>query len=130
MITLFNEIKTCLENRGLSLEDIRWVGSSDGAYAMSWEKCLKLEHMYEPYYEGFGAAEIALDLVVVGDDWWLVRYEYDGSEGFEFMQQPKVQGSSIGNAKKFTKLRAAESNPTKYPGLRSAGKLAVMQGKR
>jgi hypothetical protein len=40
------------------------------------------------YDDGFGGNEIPLSLVVVGDDWWLERGEYDGSEWWEFKRLP------------------------------------------
>ena len=41
------------------------------------------------YYSGFGTAKVAEDLVIVGDDWWLERHEYDGSEWWEYKETPK-----------------------------------------
>ena len=40
------------------------------------------------YDSGFGAQEIASDLMIIGEDWWLERFEYDGSEHWEFKQLP------------------------------------------
>lgn len=41
------------------------------------------------YDDGFGGQEIAEDLKVVGEDWWLERHEYDGSEWWEFKAMPQ-----------------------------------------
>lgn len=41
--------------------------------------------------EGYGAPEVATDLLVVGADFWLERCEYDGSEWWEFKQMPKCK---------------------------------------
>lgn len=35
-----------------------------------------------------GAQHVATDLVLVGDDWWIERCEYDGSEWWEFKTIP------------------------------------------
>lgn len=41
------------------------------------------------YNNGYDWQEIPADLVVVGDNWWLERAEYDGSEWWEFKTIPK-----------------------------------------
>jgi len=51
------------------------------------------------YYNSYGASCVALDLVVVGDDWWLERYEYDGKEWWEFKTLPRIT-----EGKKFSKV--------------------------
>ncbi len=33
---------------------------------------------------GYGGEEVATDLLVVGEDWWLERHSYDGAEWFEY----------------------------------------------
>ena len=47
------------------------------------------------YYEGFGAQEVAPDLLVIGTDFWLERHEYDGSEWWEFKEMPKYDSYPI-----------------------------------
>lgn len=42
------------------------------------------------YNSGFGFAEVPRDLKIVGEDWWLERAEYDGSEWWEFKKIPNV----------------------------------------
>ena len=32
---------------------------------------------------------MAEDLVVVGDNWWIERRDYDGSEWWEYKEKPK-----------------------------------------
>lgn len=68
-------------------DQVLWVGSSDGKYAISWDDFAKIAADTE-YDAGYGGAEIAIDLVVVGNGWWLERGEYDGSEWWEFKKQP------------------------------------------
>jgi len=41
------------------------------------------------YDAGYGGEQIATDLVVVGEGFWLERAEYDGSEWWEFKTFPK-----------------------------------------
>jgi hypothetical protein len=41
-----------------------------------------------------------LDLIIVGDNWWLERKEYDGSEWFEFKKKKKEPDTVV----KITKI--------------------------
>ena len=43
------------------------------------------------YDSGYGAPEVAEDLLVIGADFWLERHEYDGAEWWEFKQMPKYE---------------------------------------
>jgi hypothetical protein len=86
-MNLLEETKGDLEENGKSLEDVRWIGSKDGEYAMTVEEFVEIAGR-TVYHEGYGSAEVATDLVVVGDDWWLERGEYDGSEWWSFNRRP------------------------------------------
>ena len=55
---------------------------------LSWKEFEALANV--EYDESYGAQEVADDLLVVGDDWWLERHEYDGSEWWEFKKIPEV----------------------------------------
>lgn len=46
------------------------------------------------YDNGFGGQEVVTDLVILGDNWWLERGEYDGSEWWGFRTVPKVSTDS------------------------------------
>src|SRR5690606_32307847 len=52
-----------------------------------WENFAAVAQVTD-YDPGYGAPEVATDLMVVGDDWWLTRGEYDGSEWWEFNRLP------------------------------------------
>lgn len=43
------------------------------------------------YDDSYGASEVAVDLLIIGADFWLERHEYDGSEWWEFKQMPKYK---------------------------------------
>lgn len=63
--------------------DVMFVGSFDGKYRMTWEKFKKEANFH--YYSGFGAQEIARDLIVCFfDGSYLDRHEYDGSEWWTY----------------------------------------------
>ena len=68
---------------------IRAERSRDGEFAMSWAD-FKNKFKNLEYYAGYGTQEIAADLVVVGDNWWLEREEYDGSECWAYKKYPKI----------------------------------------
>ena len=83
-MNLKEETLQVLKDNGKTTKDIRWVGGSK--YTIPTELFWKLADV--EYNDGFGAQEVAKDLVVVGDDWWLERAEYDGSEWWEYKTLP------------------------------------------
>lgn len=85
-----------------------WIGSKDGKYAMSWNEFAAIADI--TYDAGYGGQEIASDLVVVGNNWWLERYEYDGSECWEFKTPPLIQV----HPKKFTILKGSSWEELHY----------------
>jgi hypothetical protein len=89
MENLLDETRSKLNENDKTEADVRWVGSADGTYAMPWEAFVVIANVN--YDDGYGSQEIARDLVVVGDDWWLERHEYDGAEGWEFRRAPTMQ---------------------------------------
>jgi hypothetical protein len=74
--------------------DVLWIGTRDGKKAMSWEEFAnKADFEYD---DGYGGVEINLNLVVVGDGWWLERHEYDGAEGWSYKTVPVKRVNSTG----------------------------------
>lgn len=90
MTNLIKETEEQLKELGYREADVLWVGSRDGKYAMSWadfkDKFKNLE-----YDDWYGRQEIADDLVVVGEGWWLERSEYDGAEKWVYKKYPKIK---------------------------------------
>lgn len=86
-VNLLEETLEALREAGKSPADVLWVGSRDGAYAVSWDEFCAIARNTE-YEKDSGAPEIAWDLVIAGDGWWLERREYDGSEWWEFKTTP------------------------------------------
>lgn len=86
-MNLVKETIEDVEKNGYSESDIEWVGSKDGKYGMSWDSFKKAFGKIE-YDCGYGGQEVAKDLVVVGNDWWLERQEYDGAEEWSFKKMP------------------------------------------
>lgn len=88
--------------------DVRWVGASSGALAISWDEFALLAD--RAYDSGFGHCEVAPDLVIVGDDWWIERKEYAGREWWEFKTPPQ-----LGAARPFTRLFIEETERALSP---------------
>ncbi len=83
---LVEETLECLSENGKTPADVLWVGI-DGEFECTWEEfATKWSHFI--YNNGYGRIEIDPCLVVVGEDWWLERAEYDGSEWWEFKTPP------------------------------------------
>lgn len=89
MVNLLKETEKCIELQSKTSDDISWIGSRDGEYACTWTQFKELADF--EYDCGFGAQEVASDLVIVfTDNSWLSRYEYDGSEGWCFNGVPVI----------------------------------------
>lgn len=86
-MNLLRETLDILGQNGKAVSDVRWVGF-DGREPVvgSWDDFER--HADVDYDNGYGGAEIAMGLKIVGDDWWLERGEYDGSEWWEYKTLP------------------------------------------
>lgn len=67
-------------------QDVLYVVSRD--CKATWEDFVELADF--EYDAGYGGAEISPELYIVGDNWWLERHEYDGSEWWEFKTLPQA----------------------------------------
>lgn len=84
MTNLLQETIYYLKEHDLTENDVIWVGSQDLHFSFKhFATIADIE-----YDSGYGAPQVATDLLVVGEDWWLERHEYDGSEWWEFKQIP------------------------------------------
>lgn len=81
---LLKDTEEVLKANGKSLSDIEWVGCP--MFQIDIGQFIDLADV--DYDHGFGAPEVATDLLVVGKDFWLERHEYDGSEWWEFKTCP------------------------------------------
>ena len=81
-----------LKEHGKTWEDVKFIQGKDFSVANSKEEILEL--MDFEYYDGYGSPDIATDLVIVGDKWWLERHEYDGSEWWEYKELPAIKSES------------------------------------
>ena len=91
-MNLLNETIDELNAYDKSPDDILWI--SDGETYCDWNTFAKLAN--KEYDSGFGLSEVNLSLIVVGNDFWLERQEYDGSEWWTFKKfptKPQSQGN-------------------------------------
>lgn len=86
MRNLLIETKNILAEHGHSLEDVTFIGCREFAIPLESFKTLADVE----YDSGFGAQNVAEDLIVVGPYWWLERHEYDGSEWWEYKEKPQI----------------------------------------
>lgn len=91
MRNLLQETIEKLGEHGKTLDDIRYVGASD--VRMSLANFIAISDV--EYYSGFGAPDVATDLLLVGEDFWLERAEYDGSEWWEYRRMPDLSDLPI-----------------------------------
>ncbi len=82
-MNLLEETKVILESNGKNLFDVLWFGTKEVVFDVDIQKLFSVD-----YDNGFGEQEILPELIVVGEDWWLERHEYDGSERWEFKTMP------------------------------------------
>ena len=86
MINLLDETVQDLIQNGKTEADVIWCGSNKFGY-FSWDVFKKLAN--KEYDDGYGSPKVCEDLLVVGNDWWLERYEYDGAEKWVYKSMPK-----------------------------------------
>lgn len=86
MTNLLTETLEALREAGFHPADVLWI--SDGTVSCDWQTFATAAD--REYDAGFGAREVSETLVVVGEDWWLERWEYDGSEGWALKTLPTL----------------------------------------
>ena len=84
-VNLYDETAEALLQHNLSRSDI-WFVCTDKEY-IDWDEFKDRAQNFR-YNNGFGVEEVRIDLKIVGKDWWLERWSYDGAEGWQFKQKP------------------------------------------
>ena len=85
-MNLLKETIGWLEEYSIDQSKVLWVGLMDGSQVITWDEFKSIADI--EYDHGFGCHEIVDNLVVVGKNWWLEQWEYDGSEGWEYKKLP------------------------------------------
>lgn len=89
---LYEETLRSIDKSNHTTDNVSWVGTADGEYAISWEEYRQISDI--TYNSGFGVTNIPRDLVVVfSDKNWLERREYDGAEWWEYVSIPQQSSS-------------------------------------
>ena len=84
-MNLLKETIEALKENGKTPQDVKWCGSvSFGSF--NWDTFKSIANV--KYDAGYGAPEVAQDLVIVGKDFWLERHEYDGAESWHYKVTP------------------------------------------
>ena len=91
-MNLLEETIKTLEENNKKPKDVLWCGSEEFGY-FKWKEFKELSDF--EYDNGFGHQEVAGDLIIVGNDWWLERQEYDGSEWWEYKTFPEKPKNKI-----------------------------------
>ena len=85
LVNLLEETINTLKFCSKSPEDVIWVGNSTGWF--TWDEFAKLAN--KEYDNDYGCVEVDFDLIIVGNNWWLERQEYNGSEWWDFKVYPQ-----------------------------------------
>lgn len=92
MKNLKTETLEILAENGKTADDVQWVGGVVGMWDNLRYVNIPVETFWKVadrrYDDGFGGVEVRGGLIIVGDNWWLERHEYDGSEWWEFKTLP------------------------------------------
>ena len=84
MNNLLKETQESLRIHGKNFKDIRFITNKENEIPLEVFKRIANRN----YNDGFGWQNVNSYLKIVGDDWWLERHEYDGSEWWEFKTLP------------------------------------------
>lgn len=86
MTNLWEETIGELAVHDKNFDDVMYIQGSDfGITKKNFEQVAKKTE----YNSDFGSAKVAEDLILVGDNWWLERHEYDGAEWWVYKEKPK-----------------------------------------
>lgn len=91
MPNLLEETKRAIKTSGHTVDDIVHIGNNE--YKCTWQEFENLANV--EYDNGYGAQEVAKDLIIVfsdGQTMW--REEYDGSEWWAYSTPFKIEDKS------------------------------------
>ena len=94
MINLYTETTEALKEKKLTWDNVLWIGMKrkyfdEESDRVEIPKEVFIEQAKNTNYDnGYGRAEINLSLIIVGDNWWLEREQYDGSEWWAYKKMP------------------------------------------
>lgn len=94
-MNLLQETIQILKENNKTLQDVLWIGSSisDGnSYRLNTRTTVEdfVIRANQNYDDGYGREEVNIGLIVVGENFWLERHEYDGAEWWEYKEIPNI----------------------------------------
>lgn len=117
MINLLEETEMYMVKLGYSWSDVNFIGGND--FSISVENFREVAANAN-YNSGYGAPEVAEDLVIVfNDGCWFDRREYDGSEWWAYNIIPQKPDFE----KKIYALVVDQKQNSEYPGWLSLEKM-------
>jgi len=84
MANLYKETISILEKYGKTFTDVRYIQNSESQIT----KDNFIQVAKHTNYRMGGFVKIPLNLVIVGENWWLERHAFDGSEWWEYKERP------------------------------------------
>lgn len=82
---LLDETVEFLEKYGKTLDDVLYIQGDDFEITRKNFETVARDTNYD---SGYGDQHVPKDLVLVGEGWWIERYEYDGAEWWDFKSIP------------------------------------------
>ena len=82
---LLDETVEFLKGCGKTLDDVLYIQGDDFEIT---KKNFETIARDTNYHSGYGAQHVPKDFVLVGEDWWIERDEYDGAEWWNFKSIP------------------------------------------
>jgi len=102
MINLWEETLNVLIKNNKSWDDVLYISNTKKNEFLLFEiPKNEFEEIAKTinYDNGFGGNEISMYLAIVGENWWLERYEYDGSERWIYKEKPEKPNMTLSQAK-------------------------------
>ena len=90
-MNLRTETLEALKEHNKTIEDIKFICSGNNNISIE-TFFIKADREYD---DGYGGVEVDECLMIVGDDWWLERAEYDGAEWWEFKTIPQMPNKEL-----------------------------------
>jgi hypothetical protein len=94
-INLFQETVEFLVYLGKTPKDVKFVFNGGNNTYNTWEwfeKNANFEYDNFPKPKAGMGVTLNSQLKIVGDNWWLERFEYEGSEYWTIMRLPSIEG--------------------------------------
>ena len=82
MANFWEETIDALKDNGKTFDDVEWIGGNE--FEISKENFKRISNFI--YDDGYGSQEVAEDIKLVGKDFIMIRWEYDGSEGWQYIK--------------------------------------------